>query len=290
MMAERLSSRVMEYERPKRVALSRRFPWLVGGAVLVRRTRRTFKNSLSLKKLHKGQPLPSVVARHSSPLFRRLGDSDMRLQVNKVVNLNMALQALDGIVIPPGQVFSFWHVLGPVTRKKGYVDGMLLSNGQVSEGLGGGLCQLSNFLFWIFLHANMEVLERHHHSVDAFPDSKRTLPFGSGATVFSNYLDLRMRNISPYPLQLKLWLTETCLKGQLRSTRPALQKFHVLERNHCFAYKNGRYYRYNEIYRQTLVNGSLTREEPVGVSFAPVVYPVTDEYLAERGYETVEIR
>lgn len=284
-----LEARIRAYYEPERIALSKRFPVLVGPAVLVRRTHRALINAATLPVLRREPYLPFVVARHSSPLFRKLGDSDPRLQRNKVRNLERAIEKLDGLVIPPHKIFSLWHAVGAVTKGRGYVPGMLLSNGRVVEGVGGGLCQLSNFLFWILLHADVEVVERHHHSVDVFPDEKRTLPFGSGATIFANYLDLKIRNRSDHPLQLKLWLTDTALKGQVLSDAPSPKKFHIREENHQFIKHGGQYFRYNELYRETYVKGEKHGEEQVAVNFAPVMYAVSDEYLMERGYPQVRL-
>ncbi len=273
-----------EFERPKRKAISSRFPILVTPAVLTKRIIRSAQNKVLLTRLHKENYKECIVARHSSPLFRKLGDSDMELQKNKVTNLRIAIEKLDGIVIPPGKTFSFWNTIGAVRKNKGYVDGMLLSNGKVAKGIGGGLCQLSNFLMWIFLHTDIEIIERHHHSVDAFPDSGRTLPFGGGATVFSNYLDLRVKNISSSPLQLKLWLTDTALKGQILSDQPASHKFHLSEKNHCFIKRQGRYFRFNEIYREIYKNGEKVAEEKIFTNFAPLAYEVSEKKLEELGY------
>ena len=288
-MLSSVSAHLSEYERPKRKALSRTFPILVPYILFTRRTLQSTTNLLTLKKLRKKEPLEYIIARHSSPLYRKLGDSEERLQIQKVTNLKIAIEKLNGIVIPPGEVFSFWHVLGSVTARKGYVPGMLLSNGLVSEGIGGGLCQLSNFLFWIFLHSDIEIVQRYHHSVDAFPDSGRTLPFGSGATIFSNFLDLRIRNTSKHPIQIAIWLTDSALKGQLRSSAPEPRKFHLFERNHCFVYKAGRYYRYNEIYRETYESGVCIKEDHIVTNFAPVIYPVSTEYLQEKKYQVFDL-
>ncbi|OHB25781.1 MAG: hypothetical protein A2542_03785 [Parcubacteria group bacterium RIFOXYD2_FULL_52_8] len=271
--------------KPERQALSQRYPFLKGPAIALRRVHRALKNLLTLPTLRKCAYLPAVIARHSSVLFRKPADITDVMQQNKVSNLTIAVAKLDGLVITPGKTFSLWHTLGSVTRRKGYVDGMLLSNGKVSSGLGGGLCQLSNFLYWIFLHAEMEIVERHHHSIDVFPDYNRTLPFGSGATVFSNYLDLQAKNISSQPLQLKLWLTDTLLKGQLLSSAPSPKKFHVLERNHCFVQHGATCYRYNELHRETHELGRLTKDEQIIVNLAPVLYPVTKEYLSQGKHE-----
>lgn len=288
-MIESIKKHINEYERPKRKAISSKFPILVGPAVFTKRLLRNARNKISLKKLTRHDFFTCVIARHSSLLYRKLGDSDAVLQKNKVTNLRIAIPLLDGLVIPPGKTFSLWSVVGKISKERGFVEGMLLSNGKVSKGMGGGLCQLSNFLFWILLHADVEIVERHHHSVDVFPDSGRTLPFGSGATIFDNYLDLKIKNISANPLQIKLWLTDICLKGQVLSDKPIEKKFHIIEKNHCFIDRNGKYFRYNELYRETYKKGVKISEEKILVNFVPVMYPVTQEYIEDYHYELISL-
>lgn len=166
---------------------------------------------------------------------------------------------------------------------------MLLSHGRVSAGIGGGLCQLSNLLYWLFLHGPLAILERHHHSVDAFPDSHRVLPFGSGATVLHNFVDLRARNVSEQPLQIKLWLTETHLKGQLRSTAPAAEKYHVHERHHTFVQSGAEFFRYNQLWRETRRGGVLTAAEQITTNFAPVVYPTSPAKIHAQGHSLITL-
>lgn len=127
---------------------------------------------------------PFTCKKHQSLLRRKLGNSDPQLQENKITNLKLAASKLDGILINPGETFSFWELVGKASRKKGYIEGMLLSMGEVKTGIGGGICQLANLLYWMALHTPLEVVERHHHSFDPFPDEGRVLPFGSGASVF----------------------------------------------------------------------------------------------------------
>ncbi|MCX6716212.1 MAG: VanW family protein [Candidatus Taylorbacteria bacterium] len=204
-----------------RRALSLRYPLFLPLILGTRRFANNLANSintnLTSKKAvgNKSQAFfDCVIARHSSPLFRKLGDFDQDLLTGKVENLKIAIDALQGTIIYPNEIFSFWHIVGDTTKKKGYVDGMLLSDGKIVRGIGGGLCQLSNLLYWLFLHSSVEIVERMHHSRDVFPDNERTIPFGSGATIFYNLIDLKVRNTSKYPIQLKLWLSESQLKGQ----------------------------------------------------------------------------
>ncbi len=146
--------------------------------------------------------LSNVIFEHQTPLYRQLKDVDMWIQDNKVINLKVGIKRLNGIIVEPGESFSYWKLLGKPTYSKGYVDGMVLYYGKVKTGVGGGLCQLSNLIYWMTLHTPLTVTERHRHSYDVFPDSKRSQPFGSGATCVYNYRDLQILNKTPNTYQL----------------------------------------------------------------------------------------
>ena len=126
--------------------------------------------------------LTCVAASHATPLLRKLRDVDMEYQYNKITNLRLAVDRLDGLLLRPGETLSYWRRIGRPTYRKGYLDGLVLYCGQIRYAVGGGLCQLSNLLFWMTLHTPLTVVERYRHSHDVFPDSNRTQPFGSGAT------------------------------------------------------------------------------------------------------------
>ncbi|MDP3641159.1 MAG: VanW family protein [Alphaproteobacteria bacterium] len=74
-------------------------------------------------------------------------DSRERLwQTNKITNLKIAALQINGLLIKPGETFSFCKTVGRPTKKKGYLEGMELSRGKAQPGIGGGVCQLSNLL------------------------------------------------------------------------------------------------------------------------------------------------
>lgn len=85
---------------------------------------------------------------------------------------------LNGIVLQPGESFSFWQLVGRPTRRKGYADGMVLTGARSEAGIGGGLCQLANMAHWLVLNSPLTVTELHHHTDALFPDERRTVPFG----------------------------------------------------------------------------------------------------------------
>ena len=210
--------------------------------------------------------------RHQSLLRRRLGNSDPQLQENKVENLKVACPTIDGIVIKPGQTFSFWRQLGEATLQKGYCEGMQLSQGEVVRGVGGGLCQLANLLYWMALHTPLEIAERHHHSFDPFPDENRVLPFGSGAGVFYNYIDLRFYNPTAFTFQIRLWITDDHLKGAIYSSGEPQYAYHIFEKNHRFLADGSKNFR--EIWRELIDRrtGNRVSEEMLVKNFAEVKY------------------
>lgn len=220
------------------------------------------------------EKLPFRVKAHRSVLIRKLGDSEMYLQYNKITNLKIALRKIDGILIRPGETFSFCKLVGLPTEGKGYLPGMVLSNGEAKPGIGGGLCQLSNLIYWIIIHSPLTVVERHHHSFDPFPDDGRVLPFGSGATVFYNYRDLQFTNETPYTFQLFLRLGDRYLAGELRVCTELDHTYHVFEQDHEFLKFDGVFYRKNTIWRKKLdkSSGNILATELITKNFARVKY------------------
>lgn len=227
------------------------------------------------------EPLQHRVYKHQSVLVRKLGDSDLTLQYNKVENLKIAVKKLSGILIRPGEEFSFCQLVGCPTRRKGYLDGMLLLNGEAIAGVGGGLCQIANLIHWLCLHSPLTVTERHHHAFDPFPDDGRVVPFGSGATIFYNYLDYQFKNNTDHTYQLLFWLDQKCINGDLRIDMELPYKYHVFEKNHHFIKSGESFYRRNELWREKYYkkgNGEVIETEFLQKNNALVKY-VPDEYI-----------
>lgn len=198
------------------------------------------------------QSFPFLVKSHQSFLLRPLRDVEMQLQHNKVTNLRLAIQHLNGIVIKPGEVFSFWKLVGSPTKSKGYLPGLILNQGKIESGVGGGLCQLGNLLFWMAVHSPLTIKERHRHGFDVFPDVNRTLPFGSGATLSYNYIDFQLINTTDQPFQILLWLEEEYLHGEIRSEDDLIEQYEVYESHHQIVHQIwGGYTRHNTINRKT---------------------------------------
>ncbi len=109
--------------------------------------------------------------------------------VNRVENLKLAAKALDGTILKPGEEFSFNAWVGPRLRELGYKEAPTLIDGELTEDIGGGVCQVSSTLYNAALLAGFEIIERCHHSAPV----SYVLP-GRDAAVAFDYLDLRLRN------------------------------------------------------------------------------------------------
>lgn len=218
--------------------------------------------------------LPYAVANHKTPLYRKLRRVDMWLQKNKVTNLRLAAERIDGLVLSPGETFSFWYSIDKPTKAKGYLEGMVLNNGSFAPGVGGGLCQLSNLIYWMTLHTPLTVVERWRHTYDVFPDSNRTQPFGSGATVVYNYIDLQIRNDTKYRYQLAVRVGQSDLEGELRCEEPCSKKYEVYERENIIRQEWwGGYMRHNIIRRKVFdLEGIQTDDEFIIENHAIMMY------------------
>ncbi len=219
--------------------------------------------------------LPHKIFEHQSILLRKLKAVDMIFQKNKIMNLRLAAEKINRTVIRPGETFSIWRLVGRPTALKGYLPGLVLERGQIKNGIGGGLCQLGNLIYWMVLHTPLTVVERWRHSFDVFPDEQRTLPFGSGATLAYNYIDLQIRNDTDQNFQLEIWLSETHLHGAFLSEKPPAFRYEVIENEHFIQHEPwGGYSRHNRISRRVFdaATGQFLREEPVTENHALMMY------------------
>jgi hypothetical protein len=159
----------------------------------------------------------SCIGSAESALWSDGTPAERALQLGKVENLRRAARFLDGIDIPADQVFSFWRQVGRPTRRRGFATGRELRQGCIIPNVGGGLCQLSNGIYQAALQAGLTIVERHPHT-QVVPGSHAEI--GQDATVFWNYLDLRLS--APFAWRLEVRLDEQHLRVRiLRQNAPA---------------------------------------------------------------------
>ena len=219
--------------------------------------------------------LPVVVYRHNSLIRRRLGNVNMQLQENKATNLALAVQHIDGLLIRPGETFSVWKQVGRTTQRKGYKEGLTIAKGQPSQGIGGGLCQLSNLIHWMILHSDLTITEHHHHDgLDLFPDFGRQIPFGTGTSISYNYIDYRVRNDTANTYQLRLHVDGEYLCGELHAADPLPHTFHIHAENEYFSREQGVVYRNGQVYRDIIdrTTGQVLDSQLIRTNHARVMY------------------
>ena len=116
---------------------------------------------------------------------------------NRVTNLELSSEKINGTIILPGETFSYNKVVGERTIAKGYKEAAVYYNGKVVDGIGGGICQLSSTLYNAVIYANLEITERNNHR---FLTSYVTA--GRDATVSWGTLDFCFKNTRSYPIRI----------------------------------------------------------------------------------------
>lgn len=218
----------------------------------------------------------AAVATKVSPMRRGAGYPGPR-QRAKEINVTRVAGLLNGVVISPGQVFSYHHVVGRPSILRGFALGPELREGKLSMGAGGGACQVTNMLFQLGLLAGLQVVERHRHGLDLFPDVGRTVPFGCGATVFYNMADLRLRNPHPVDVVFRLTTHNKQLIGALLTPRPLDTAYAVFESDHRFYQRDNVWFRENRIVRRASPrDGGSAYEEEVVHNLATTDYQPSD--------------
>jgi vancomycin resistance protein YoaR len=130
------------------------------------------------------------------------GSSDARKH-----NIAQAAATFHGLVIAPGEEFSFNKYLGEVTKDDGYEEGLIIVGGQTIAGIGGGVCQVSTTVFQTVFYAGFPVTERwqHGYMLDYYNDGEGP---GMDATVYSPLVDFRFINNTPYHLLIENYYNE----------------------------------------------------------------------------------
>jgi vancomycin resistance protein YoaR len=124
-------------------------------------------------------------------------------------NIRLAASKFHGIVIGPGETFSFNHYLGPVTAEEGYDESLITAGEQLQMGIGGGICQVSTTMFRAAFWGGYPITERWYHYQRVGYYELRGGGVGMDATVYSPQVDLKFTNDRPYPLLIQAEIDET---------------------------------------------------------------------------------
>lgn len=133
-------------------------------------------------------------------------------------NVQVAASKFHGLVIAPGEVFSFNKYLGDVSPETGYETGLVIVGNQTIKGVGGGVCQVSSTVFQAAFFAGFPVLERYPHGYrvgyyESGTASVDGIAYKSGvgmdATVYGPIIDFKFKNDTPYYLLMETYFEAT---------------------------------------------------------------------------------
>lgn len=169
--------------------------------------------------------LPVRLFESRCPMINDSTGFDLKYQENKVYNLKLAAEKLDGLVIRPGETFSFWQAIRDADRERPYKEGLAEINGRLTTEYGGGLCMLSNLIFWVMLHSPLSIAERHGHREKDFPEPPSDALYGVDATVAEGWLDLKLENRSELSFQLEIGFEGGFITGAILSSLDLGQRY-----------------------------------------------------------------
>ena len=220
------------------------------------------------------EKLPNIVSSHTSNIIKKAKGIDPVSQENKAINISLAGSKINGIIIHPGEVFSFWKTVGKATKRKGYKAGRVIVKNKLKAGIGGGLCNLGNTINNLILHSPLEITELHKHSDALAPDEGKRIPFSSGTSVYYNYIDYRFKNNTDQDIQLLVWCEDGKLYSELRSEKDFPWSYELIEEDHHFQKEDDKYYRVSKIYRKTTdkVTGELINKELIWDNHSLVMF------------------
>ena len=221
--------------------------------IFKRHIKNFFKKN-NFAKIQQSNLLPNTVYSHSCDMIKRGPGIDPELQQNKADNIRLACRKINGLIIKPGETFSFWHRVGKTSIKNGFKQGRVIVNGKLIAGVGGGLCNLANSLHLVVMNSPMTVTELHHHSDALAPDpGGLRIPYSAGTSVNYNFIDFRFKNQTESDVQLVAVCEGDNLKIELRSDCDFPYEYRITEEDHHFHKEgNGEFYRKGKIYRETI--------------------------------------
>ena len=241
--------------------------------------KRHLKNLLSHEKFAKTikkESLPNVVYSHRSNMIKTGVGIDSLTQENKKINIILACNKINGMIIRSGEIFSFWKTVGKTSKRKGFKEGRVLHQNKLTTGLGGGLCNLANTIHLLILHSPLEITEFHSHSDALAPDEGERIPFATGTSISYNHVDYRFKNNTNQDIQLLLWSEGDTLCAELRSERKFPLQYKLIEENHHFQMKGDKYYRISQIYQESFdaQTGIISEKVLVLDNCSEVLYPM----------------
>lgn len=219
--------------------------------------------------------LPYVVYETETLVINPNSGMDIQYQYNKLHNLQVVSGTMNHILIRPYETFSFWNCARYAHLYGKYKDGLVLSDGKLTACKGGGLCQMSNTLFYAFLHTPLQIIERHPHMIEDIPSPDSDTPYGTDATVNEGWQDLKVTNRSDATYQIIITFKDDHMKVGIYSDTPFLKIMKIRNGNVRWYRKNGKIYQDAEVYRdETDIISEMTVSSHLYDNHTEIGYPL----------------
>lgn len=223
--------------------------------------------------------LPYKLFETSCALYNRNTGFDMAYQENKVFNLMLAAKTLNGLLIRPGETFSFWRLVRYADKYTSYKDGLTVTNGKLTTAQGGGMCQMSNLLFWMFLHTPLTVTERSGHKVKEFPEPNSNEIKGVDATISEGWIDLKVQNDTDCTYQISVAFDDENIIGTVLVDKPPPRVLYKVTNGgtEYFRESSG-IYEYVKVERAEIDadTGEIAGQKPLYTNKCKICYPLPE--------------
>ena len=137
---------------------------------------------------------------------------------NRIYNIGLADSRLNGILIPPGETFSFLETVGDISAVTGYKQAYIIKSGRTVLDDGGGVCQVSTTVFRVALNTGLPILERTAHAYRVSYYEQGGFKPGLDATVFYPGVDLKFKNDTPAHILIQAYILGNNLYVDLYGT------------------------------------------------------------------------
>lgn len=164
-------------------------------------------------------------------------------------NLKIANQTMNHILIYPNETFSFYYLVRNSRKYGSYKDGLILVDGKIVAKKGGGICHLSNLLYYLFLMSPLTVVERHGHKIKSFPNPDKSSLEGIDATISSGWLDLKVKNETNNIYQIDISFDENYMYGKILSDKESTIDYKIVNGNLNYIKENNKIYECVEVIR-----------------------------------------
>lgn len=233
------------------------------------------------------QSLSHLVFQYRLAMVNPNSGYDIQYQYNKVHNLKVASAPLQHLIIKPNQVFSLCRLIRHADQLTPYKDGLITVDEVTKPSYGGGLCQLSNMLYWVFLHSPLTVIERWPHNVETIPQDPYT-PYGVDATIAEGWCDLKVRNDTNATYQIRIdFDKENVMQVGLWSNQMHTATYTIYNRNLHY-YHEGKHLMQKVDVMRRINDGTDVIDQKLYTNKCEIGYPLSEVHIHLNSGQTME--